>query len=69
MRGKAAVNLRRLFGRMGRRVEEGLGDMKEEDWEAVRTRLDGAICRKGIGDREGDVGNVSAYLGRKSSST
>lgn len=69
MSGKTAVNLRRLFGRLGRRVEEGLGDMKEEDWEAVRTRVDGVIRRKGIGDGEGGIGNVSAYLGRKSSST
>ena len=68
MQGKTTVNLRRLFARMGKRVEEGLGEMKEEDWEAVRTRTDGTLCGKGIGHREGIAGVVRDYIGRKSSS-
>lgn len=69
MQGKTAVNLRRLYGKLRGKVEQGLGELKEEDWEAVRTYADSVICGKGVRAGERITIAVSSYLGRKPNST
>jgi len=69
MQGKAAVNLRRLYGKLRGKVEQGLGELREEDWEAVRTYTGSAVRGKGVRTGERVTIAVSSYIGKKPNST